>query len=149
MMTTGRILFPLMLFAALMLLLGPSSADWLEGGYVGPIDRNEVLPYFSDPIFYMPVPSSSQGYSYASRYYNYPRPDVVRLGKYPYSGSWGTYSGESYPPSDEPRGSEFRQSSLAAMQWAPFQKNWTETVSYAQKHSTLRVNQDGMWRTAL
>lgn len=141
----GRILFPLTVLAALFLLPGSSSADWLEGGFVGPIDRNEILPYFSDPIFYMPIPSGSQSYSY----YNYPRPDVIRLGKYPYSGSLATYPGGSYPPNDEPRGSEFRQNSLAAMQWTPFQKNWTETVNYAQKYSSLRVNQGGEWKTAV
>jgi len=145
----GRILLPLTVLAVLFLLSGSSFADWLEGGYVGPINRAEVLPYFSDPIFYMPVPSSSQSYPYTSQYYNYPRADVIRLGKYPYSGSWATYPGGSYPPSDEPRSSEFRQNSLAAMLWTPFQKNWTETVNYAQKYSSLRVNQGGEWKTAL
>ncbi len=145
----GRILFSLTVLAALFLLPGSSSADWLEGGYVGPIDRNEILPYFSDPIFYMPVPSGSQSYYYIQRYYNYSRPDVIRLGRYPYLTFWATYPGGSYPPNDEPRGSEFRQSSLAAMQWTPFQKNWTETMRYAQKYSSLRVNQGGEWKTAV
>ncbi len=91
-MMYGRILLPL-ICAALLLLVGSSAADWLEGGYVGSIDRNEILPYFSDPIFYMPIPSYSQSYPYRSQYYNYSRP-VIQLGKYPYSGylgdiSWG------------------------------------------------------------
>lgn len=136
------IMYGRILFVILFLLPGSSSSDWLEGGYVGPIDRSEVLPYFSDPIFYMSIPSGSQSYSY----YNYPRPDVIRLGKYPYSGSWATYPRVPYLPSDEPRGSEFRQNSLAAMQWTPFQKNWTQTVSYAQKYSSFRVNKGGEWR---
>lgn len=145
----GRILFPLTLLASLFLLAGSSSADWLEGGYVGPINRADVLPYFSDPIFYMPVPSYSQSYAYRSQYFNYSRPDVIHLGKYPYLGSLAVYPGGGYPPSEEPRSSDFRLSSLAAMQWTPFQKNWTETVSYAQQYSSLRVNQGGEWKTAL
>ena len=143
-MKYGRILLPLILSAALLLLVGSSAADWLEGGYVGPIDRNEILPYFSDPIFYMPIPS----YSHSYPYYNYSRP-AIQLGKYPYSGSWWTYPGGAYPLSDEPRSSEFRQSSLATMQWTPFQKNWTETVSYAKTSSSLRVFQGGEWKAAL
>lgn len=136
----GRILLSL-ISAAILLLVASSAADWLEGGYVGSIDRNEILPYFSDPIFYMPIPSYSQSYPY----YNYSRP-VIQLGKYPYSRYWGTYPGGAYPLSDEPRSSEFRQSSLATMQWTPFQKNWTETVSYAKTSSSLRVFQGGEWR---
>lgn len=146
------IILPLIVFTAL-LLLGPSTADWLEGGYVGPIDRNEILPYFSDPIFYMPIPSGSYKQSnypyYGSQYFNYSRPNVIQLGKYPYLGSWGTYPVGTYPPSDEPRGSEFRLDSLAAMQWTPFQKNWDHTMSYAQNRSSLRVRQSGEWKTAL
>ena len=139
----GRILLSL-ISAAILLLVASSAADWLEGGYVGSIDRNEILPYFSDPIFYMPIPSYSQSYPY----YNYSRP-VIQLGKYPYSRYWGTYPGGAYPLSDEPRSSEFRQSSLATMQWTPFQKNWNETVSYAKTSSSLRVFQGGEWKAAL
>lgn len=146
-MIYGRILLPL-IYAALLLLVGSSAADWLEGGNVGSIDRNEILPYFSDPIFYMPIPSYSQSYPYRSQYYNYSRP-VIQLGKYPYSRYWGTYPGGEYPLSEEPRSSEFRQSSLASMQWTPFQKNWTEAVSYAKTSSSLRVFQGGEWKTAL
>lgn len=145
MIMNGGILFPLTVIAALSLLVGSSSADWLEGGYVGPIDRSSILPYFSDPIFYMPVPSYSQSYPYL----NYSRPDVIHLGKHPYLGSLAVYPWGGYPPSEEPRSSEFRVSSLAAMQWTPFHKNWTETVSYAQQYSSLRVNQGGEWKTAL
>jgi len=37
---------------------------------MGPIDRAETLPFFSDPIFYAPVPSCSQIYPYCAQYFN-------------------------------------------------------------------------------
>jgi len=154
-MIYGRVLLSITMLAALFLLGSLSAADWLEGGYVGPIDRNEILPYFSDPIFYTnPTVSYRQSNPYyAGEYFNYSRPNVIRLGKYPYTGSWGTYPWGTYPwgtyPSrDEVLNSEFRLSSLAAMQWTPFQKNWTETMSYAKSNSSLRVHQDGGWKAA-
>jgi len=138
------------MLAALLLLGSLSAADWLEGGYVGPIDRNEILPYFSDPIFYTnPTISYTQSNPYYAReFFNNSRSNVIRLGKYPYTGSWGTYPWGTYPSLDEVRNSVFRLSSLAAMQWTPFQKNWTETMSYAKSNSSLRVHQGGGWKAA-
>jgi hypothetical protein len=149
-MIYGRVLLFITMLAALLLLGSLSAADWLEGGYVGPIDRNEILPYFSDPIFYTnPTVSYRQSNPYYARYYlNNSRPNVIRLGKYPYAGFWGTYPWGTYPSLDEVRNSEFRLSSLAAMQWTPFQKNWTETMSYAKSNSSLRVHQGGGWKAA-
>jgi hypothetical protein len=144
-MIYGRVLL-----SAFLLLASLSAADWLEGGYVGPIDRNEILPYFSDPIFYMPTPTVSYGQNYpyyAREYFNNSRPNVILLGKYPYAGSLGTYLWGTYPSSDEARNSEFRLSSLAAMQWTPFQKNWTETADYLNASSSLKVRQNGTWIT--
>lgn len=149
-MIYGRVLLSITMLAALLLLGSLSAADWLEGGYVGPIDRNEILPYFSDPIFYTnPTASYRQSNPYYAReYFNNSRSNVIRLGKYPYTGSWGTYPWGTYPSLDEVRNSEFRLSSLAAMQWTPFQKNWTETMSYAKSNSSLRVHQGGGWKAA-
>jgi hypothetical protein len=42
--------------------------------------------------------------------------------------------------------SEFRNRSLAAMQWEPIKKNWTETMSYAQDKSSFRVLEGGAWK---
>jgi hypothetical protein len=154
-MIYGRVLISITMLAALLLLGSSSAADWLEGGNVGPIDRNQILPYFSDPIFYTnPTVSYRQSHPYYAReYFNISRPNVIRLGKYPHIESWGTYPWGTYPwgtyPSrDEVLNSEFRLSSLAAMQWTPFQKNWTETMSYAKSNSSLRVHQGGGWKAA-
>jgi hypothetical protein len=43
--------------------------------------------------------------------------------------------------------SEFRNRSLAAMQWKPFMKNWTDTTTYANQKSSFRVIDRGTWRT--
>ena len=149
-MIYGRVLLSITMLAALLLLGSLSAADWLEGGYVGPIDRNEILPYFSDPIFYTnPTVSYRQINPYLAReYFNNSRSNVIRLGKYTYPGSWGTYPWGTYPSRDEVLNSEFRLSSLAAMQWTPFQKNWTETMNYAKSNSSLRVHQGGGWKAA-
>jgi hypothetical protein len=41
--------------------------------------------------------------------------------------------------------SEFRNRSLAGMQWEPFQKNWTKTQEVVRAQSSLRVFTDGKW----
>jgi len=97
--------------------------EWLEGGYVGSPDYGETRQYFTDPIFFTIVPVS-QPLSFYSPY-------VVNMGIYPFSAFQ----------------SEFRSSSLAEMQWVPQQKNWTATMSYAQGKSSLRVFEDGAWRS--
>ena len=148
-MIYGRVLLSITVLAALLLLGSLAAADWLEGGYVGPIDRNEILPYFSDPIFYTnPTVSYRQSNPYYARdFFNNSRPNVIRLGKYTSTGSGGTYPRVTYPSLDEVRNSEFRLSSLAAMQWTPFQKNWTETADYLNASSSLKVRQNGTWIT--
>jgi hypothetical protein len=43
--------------------------------------------------------------------------------------------------------SEFRNRSLAGLQWEPFQKNWTRTQEVVRTRSSLRVFTDGNWVT--
>jgi hypothetical protein len=99
-----------------------TASDWLEGGYVGSPDYGEIRKYFTDPIFFMKVPVSLPQSFYG--------PHTGNMGFYPY------YAMQS----------EFRNRSLAAMQWEPMQKNWTATMSYAQGKSSFRVFEEGAWR---
>jgi len=96
--------------------------EWLEGGYVGSADYGEFGQYFTDPIFFTRVPVS-QPLSFYS----------------PYLGNMGFYPFNAFQ-------SEFRNRSLAAMQWEPIKKNWTETMSYAQGKSSFRVFEGGAWK---
>lgn len=99
------------------------SQEWLEGGYVGRANYGEISQYFTDPIFFTKVPASQPLGFY-----------------YPYIGNVGFYPFNVYQ-------SEFRNRSLAAMHWEPLQKNWTETMSYVQGRSSLRVFEGGVWRS--
>lgn len=103
----------------LCLLIGIACGDdWLEGGYVGPY-RGDIGLYFTDPIFYSnPV----AGQTYQSKAGFYPGP----YGVYPYNPVLPYYS-------------DFRLNSLAEMNWRPFQKNWSETMEYAQTKSSFKV----------
>ena len=51
-----------------------------------------------------------------------------------YPGPYGVY-----PYIPQPYYSDFRLNSLAGMNWDPFQKNWSETMDYAQTKSSFRV----------
>ena len=53
---------------------------------------------------------------------------------YYYPGPYGVYP--FYP---SPYYSDFRLNSIAGMNWAPFQKNWSETMNYAKTRSSFRV----------
>jgi hypothetical protein len=56
------------------------------------------------------------------------------VNSYNYPGPYGVYP--FYP---SPYYSDFRLNSLEGMNWTPFQKNWSETMQYAQTKSSLRV----------
>ncbi|MDD4653587.1 MAG: hypothetical protein PHQ34_15295 [Methanothrix sp.] len=99
------------------------SQEWLEGGYLGRASYGEIGQYFTDPIFFTRVPFSQPLSFY-----------------YPFIGNAGLYPFNVYQ-------SEFRNRSLAAMHWEPLLKNWTETMSYAQGRSSLRVFEAGSWRS--
>jgi hypothetical protein len=113
-------------FLLLILALFGTTAmaqEWLDGGYVGRANYGEISQYFTDPIFFTKVPTTQPLGFY-----------------YPYIGYDGFYPFNVYQ-------SEFRNRSLAAMHWEPIQKNWTETMSYAQGKSSLRVFEAGSWRS--
>ncbi len=130
-------------------------SDWLEGGYVGSGNYGEARQYFTDPIFHAKVPVSS------SRVY-YPELDrttflrePITLGKYTgkYTVRFPALSYQNpanistiiYPPTAWQ--SDFRNKSLAAMQWDTFQKNWTSTINYASTRSSLKVMEGGSWKS--
>jgi hypothetical protein len=121
-------------------------SDWLEGGYVGRGDYGEIQQYFTDPIFFTRVPVSSAGPSYQARDRTALRREPLRLGKYAVSSKllYQSPSNISVYPSN-PWKSEFRNSSLAAMEWGSFQTNWTSTLILARTKSSLKVRQNGIW----
>jgi hypothetical protein len=51
-----------------------------------------------------------------------------------YPGPYGVYTFNPLPYY-----SDFRLNSLGGMNWEPFQKNWSETMNYAQTKSSFRV----------
>ncbi|HOV82566.1 MAG TPA: hypothetical protein PLN19_00010 [Methanothrix sp.] len=113
----------LRLFLIIALLsMTACAGDWLEGGYVGSANYGEIRQYFTDPIFYTRVPVSQPLSFYRPYITTYP---------YPF------YATQS----------EFRNQSLAAMQWDPFVKNWTSTMSYAASKSSFRVFEGGSWKS--
>ena len=109
------------------LCITTSSADWLEGGYVGSPDYGEIRQYFTDPIFYMRVPATQPLRFFRPGQSFYP---IANMSTYP------PYAWQS----------EFRNRSLAAMQWESFEKNWTATVIYAKGRSSFRVLEKGAWK---
>ena len=80
-------------------------------------------------------------------YYPYFGPEFFR--EYtPHEFIPGTYATPSaYPFYGNPADSEFRMDSISDMLWKPFKKNWTETVSYLNTSSSLKVRQKGSWTT--
>ena len=122
--------------------------DWLEGGYVGSPNYGEIRQYFTDPIFYTRVPVSQplsfyRPYTGAAIF-----SEPLYLGKFtarsaPLAFQSNAYK-NVYPFYAEQ--SDFRNKSLAAMQWEPFEKNWTTTMSYATGKSSLRVFEGGAWK---
>jgi hypothetical protein len=109
--------------------------EWLGGGYVGPYG-GDIAQYFTDPIF-----SPNQRQTWEQTYYPYFGAEFFRDYAYPYQFRNGTYPGPYgiYPYYQSPLYSDFRLNSLAGMTWEPFQKDWSKTMTYAQRKSSLRV----------
>ncbi|MFB3765418.1 MAG: hypothetical protein ACE14P_09245 [Methanotrichaceae archaeon] len=106
----------------LYLLIGITCGqDWLGGGYVGSSGTiydpglAGMMQWLDTPIYYYYYPS-------------YPAGGAL------YPGLYG-----AYPFSPLPYYSDFRQNSLSGMDWEPFQKNWSETMDYAQTKSSFRI----------
>ncbi len=114
---------------ATILLTGVACGDWLTES---PPNYAEIRSYFSDPIFY--TAPYAGGVSRAP----------VALGSY---GNLSNYSYPAYMYPTTPFQSEFRDRSLAAMQWEQFNKNWSSTMDYVQNRSSLRIYRDGGWVT--
>jgi len=118
-MRPSKILLCLAAFTACLLIGLGGGYDWLEGGYVSS-SRGPIDPGIAGMIMWLdqPVPNY-RGYTTGGAIYPGP------YGVYPY------YSMPYY--------SDFRLNSLAGMNWEPFQKNWSETMNYAQTKSSFRV----------
>jgi hypothetical protein len=136
-MTNKRILPYITLFTLCLLICQAGGQDYLGGGYVGPYG-GEMAQYFTDPIF-----SPNQQHSWETMYYPYFGAEFFRDYAHPYQFRNGTYPGPYgvYPFYQSPLYSDFRLNSLAGMDWEPFQKNWAETMDYAQTKSSFRVYQ--------
>ena len=122
---------------------GASSGEWLGEGSQNYADARS---WFSDPIFYS-GPGSPRPSSYHEQYYPYfgagffaDSGPPVRLGS--------TTAATRFLPFSylySPITSDFRNRSLANMQWSEFNKNWTSTVSFAKSKSSFRVRNKGEW----
>jgi hypothetical protein len=97
------------------------SMAWLDEGYVASSGSSTTPMYFTDPIFFTKV-SQAQPLIF----YN---PYITGTNYFPYAAVQ----------------SDFRNVSLAAMQWQPFSKNWTTTMTFAQTQSSVRVYRNGVW----
>ncbi|HQF17612.1 MAG TPA: hypothetical protein PLI05_11170 [Methanotrichaceae archaeon] len=140
----GYILYAsvLLILAAIVLPVG-TGQGWLGEGRP---DYNQIRSYFTDPIFY---PSYS-GYADSSRSYYYPyfgadffREPYLRS---PYRPLIRLGSGIGIQAEDA-RQSEFRNQSLAGMDWPARQNNWTATMEFVKTRSSLRIYDHGAWRS--
>jgi hypothetical protein len=138
-----------MLFFLSILTTTSFGSDWLVGGYVGSPNYAEIRPYFTDPIFSIRVPvSQAAKYNTADGSTSFYR-EPIYLGKYAARFS-NTATGSTDNISIYPETawqSEFRNKSLAMMEWDTFEKNWTSTMNYASSRSSLRVQEDGGWKS--
>jgi hypothetical protein len=131
-----------------MLMAVSYGSDWLEGGSVGRGNYGEIQQYFTDPIFSTQVPVSPPGSFYQAHNKIPLKREPLYLGKYAvaYQPLYQNPSNVSIFPST-PWQSEFRNSSLAAMESVSFQTNWTSTLVLARTKSSLKVLQNGIWKS--
>ena len=113
----------ILLLAIALLSMISLSAGWLDEGYVASSGSSTAAQYFTDPIFFTKVSQAQPLVFY--------KPYIIGTNYFPYSAVQ----------------SDFRNASLGAMQWQPFSKNWTATMTYAQGQSSVRVYTGGAWRT--
>jgi hypothetical protein len=133
----------------IMLGIAGSAQDWLEGGFVGSPDYGEIRQYFTDPIFSTKVPVS-QPLGFYQPYYPaaFSKKPLI-LGRYTAPSAPLLFQSTDYMNGYPyfPWLSDFRNKSLAAMQWGPFEKNWTATTNYAKASSSFKVLEKGAWRS--
>ncbi len=126
-----------------------SSCPGLAGRWLcGFSELWEIRQYFTDPIFYTRVPVSQPLSFYRPHTGAAIFSEPLYLGKFtarsaPLAFQSNAYK-NVYPFYAEQ--SDFRNKSLAAMQWEPFEKNWTITMSYATGKSSLKVFEGGAWK---
>jgi len=104
-------------------LLATLSSGWLDEGYVASGGNSGTAQYFTDPIFFTKVAQTQP-----LGFYN---PYIIGANYYPF------YAVQS----------EFRNRSIASMQWEPLTKNWTATMNYAEMNSSFRVYEGDSWRS--
>jgi hypothetical protein len=129
-----------------MLMAASYGSDWLEGGNVGQGNSDGIQQYFTDPIFFTRVPVSPPGTFYPAQDRTALLREPLYLGKFAVSYQWPHQSPSNisvYPST--PWQSEFRNSSLAAMEWGSLQTNWTGTLALARTKSSLKVLQNDVW----
>jgi len=130
-----------------ILLVGLAGGQWLDEGSP---DYGELRRHFTDPIFY-PRTTPQQDAAVHAQYYPYFGEQFFRDSIYPSSSGLRQpiQLGQNWSGMvpDNAFSSEFRNASLAAMDWPSFQKNWTKTMEYVRSSSTLRIYKDGQWIT--
>lgn len=140
------------------LFIGIAGADWLGGGSdngeagswfadAGP-DYGAIGSWFSDPIFFSGSPSllprgfHEQYYPYFGENFFLDSSQPIKLGGWrkiqadPRAGAMYT---------SRPIQSDFRNKSLAGMEWPAFKKNWTQTLDLAKKGSSFKVLRERRW----
>lgn len=144
--------------AIVCLFIGIAGADWLGGGSdnseagswfadPGP-DHGEIGSWFSDPIFFSGSTSSlppgfhEQYYPYFGDEFFRGTREAIKLGRLR-NNQAGPRLAAMY--SSRPTQSDFRNKSLAAMEWPAFKKNWTQTLDLAKKGSSFKVLKDRRW----
>jgi hypothetical protein len=140
------------------LFISIAAARWLDEGAdyseaaswfadEGP-DYGALRSYFSDPIFFS-SPASSIPTGFHEQYYPYFGEDFFRTPVQPIRiGQWMSKQISQNSPAiypSRPTQSEFRNSSLLAMEWPEFKKNWTLTMTLAKKSSSLKVLKNHKW----
>jgi hypothetical protein len=129
-----------------MLITVSYGSDYLEGGSVGQGSSEGIQEYFTDPIFFTKVPVSPPGTFLPAQERTTLLREPLYLGKYA-----AKYQRPDQSPSNlsifpgTPWQSEFRNSSLEAMEWGSVQTNWTGTLDLARAKSSLKVLRNGIW----
>lgn len=113
-----------------------------DDGEASDLSSSITTPQVADHISYI----EAQRRAWEMTYYPYFGPEFFR--EYtPHDFIPGSYAMPFASFYENPADSVFRLSSISGMQWMPFKKNWTETVSYLNASSSLRVHQNGIWIT--
>jgi hypothetical protein len=137
-MIRTRLIFVLGLAAGF--LLPGISSGWLEEGST---NYGEVASWFSDPIFFSgPRNGGHEYYPYFGKEFFQDHVLPLRIG------IGGSVPFNRFQPSlylSRPKDSEFRNRSLANLQWTEFHKNWTATLDFAKNKSSLRLFKDKAW----